>query len=149
MNLQLIFWIKLVSSICYVFGQAGKKKNIVFVFSFHFLVLLFDQFDSRKTYIQSCWSFWNPCNYLTQNKGQGPYSGWLSGFFSRCLASATLNDDTSLASEVLKWWDKVLYRKSFRECNRVSIKKAKGYNIFRRKESKKYTVVDYELSITI
>lgn len=25
MNLQLIFWIGLISSICYVFGQAGKK----------------------------------------------------------------------------------------------------------------------------
>lgn len=27
MNLQLIFWIGLISSICYVFGQAGKKKK--------------------------------------------------------------------------------------------------------------------------
>lgn len=27
MNLQLIFWIGLISSICYVFGQAGKKNT--------------------------------------------------------------------------------------------------------------------------
>lgn len=32
MNLQLIFWIGLISSVCYVFGQAGKKSFIV-VFS--------------------------------------------------------------------------------------------------------------------
>lgn len=27
MNLQLIFWIGLIGSICCVFGQTGKKKN--------------------------------------------------------------------------------------------------------------------------
>lgn len=43
MNLQLIFWIGLISSICYVFGQAGKKKkkNFLVVFSCQYLVLVF------------------------------------------------------------------------------------------------------------
>ena len=43
MNLQLIFWIGLISSVCYVFGQTGKKSFIV-VFSLQYLVSLFDHF---------------------------------------------------------------------------------------------------------
>ena len=42
MNLQLIFWIGLISSVCCVFGQAGKKK--VAYLSVQYLVLLFDHF---------------------------------------------------------------------------------------------------------
>lgn len=43
MNLQLILWIGLISSVCYVFGQAGKKSFIV-VFSLQYLMSLFDHF---------------------------------------------------------------------------------------------------------
>ena len=42
MNLQLIFWIGLISSVCCVFGQAGKKK--VAYLSVQYLVSLFDHF---------------------------------------------------------------------------------------------------------
>lgn len=40
MHLQLIFWIGLISSVCCVFGQAGKKK--VAYLSVQYLVSLFD-----------------------------------------------------------------------------------------------------------
>ena len=42
MNLQLIFWIGLISSVWCVFGQAGKKK--VAYLSVQYLVSLFDHF---------------------------------------------------------------------------------------------------------
>lgn len=44
MNLQLIFWIGLISSVCCVFGQAGKNK--VAYLSVQYLVSLFDHLES-------------------------------------------------------------------------------------------------------
>lgn len=59
MNLQLIFWIGLISSICSVFGQAGKKK--VADLSVQYLVSLFDHLDSWENLSRRSCSFRRPC----------------------------------------------------------------------------------------
>lgn len=103
MNLQLIFWIGLIGSICCVFGQAGKKN---FFSSCLFISVSYITFwPDSWTNLNHIMLFFLKAMLLFSSLSRWSFLQWPSGPSSSSSShySTHNTDRAGLAKEMLKW----------------------------------------------